>query len=264
MNSNSHGLIDKKAFEEYHEKEKQKTILIYKVIVALFIIVNIVFIGFVITYNVQIFSLKTDINTISDDITKQTEINNQLMNSANKKIVNLFSNASVNKNLILDIFQSTNEFETLLNWTGIDKSNLVLCFKSSYDNEDPHLMRRYCDGEHLIVIIQAENGRRFGGYISGVRLTDLDVTQYKSDSAFLFSLDNKTKYPIRNKENAFFVQRDSFFSFGHDLVINEGFKHGKVNTANFPYDYGEAEDTIAEFNGGLTSFDIEEMEILAA
>ena len=54
MNSNSHGLIDKKAFEEYHEKEKQKTILIYKVILALFIIVNIVFIGFVITYNVQI------------------------------------------------------------------------------------------------------------------------------------------------------------------------------------------------------------------
>ena len=197
MNSNSHRLIDKKAFEEYHENEKQKTLLIYKVILALMVIVNIVFIAFVITYNVEISSLKNDISAISEDITKKTEINSKLLSSANKKMVNLFSSASVNKNLILDIFQSTEEFNALMSWTGIDKSNLVLCFKSSYDNEDPHLMRRYCDGEHLIVIIQAENGRRFGGYISGVRLTDLEVTQYKSDTAFLFSLDNQVKYPIK-------------------------------------------------------------------
>ena len=74
MNSNSHRLIDKKAFEEYHDNEKQKTLLIYKVILALIFIVNIVFIAFVITYNVEISSLKNDISAISEDIIKQNEI----------------------------------------------------------------------------------------------------------------------------------------------------------------------------------------------
>lgn len=66
-------------------------------------------------------------------------------------------------------------------------------------------MKQYCDGTKIIVLIKSENGKRFGGYTSGVNVSDITVTFYQNDNSFLFSLDNIKKYNVKNKEHAFIV-----------------------------------------------------------
>lgn len=170
----------------------------------------------------------------------------------------------MNKNLLIDIVESSEELSTLLQWTGIDRDDLTLCFSSINDNDDYLLMKQYCDGTKLIVLIKTENGKRFGGFISGVRLSDIDITSYKDDNSFLFSLDTMQKFMINNKDHAFYVERDGYFSFGADLVIKKGFTEGKINSSSFPLDYGTEANTLEEFNGGMSTFNIEEIEILTA
>lgn len=256
-------LIDRKAFEEYQENEKKKTILIYKGLLIAFIAINLILISFMVVYRIQISATQSNINTLQTELASQLETNSKLSATVNRKAVNLFSNVSVNKNLILELFNSSNEFETLMQWTNINKEDLILCFKTTYDGEDPHLMRRYCDGEKLIVVIKADNGKRFGGFISGIALTK-DIERYETDKAFLFSLDNMKKYPIRNPSNAFILEEDGFFSFGNDLKISNGYGNGKLNSADFPSDYGDSSNTLDELTGGMRNFDIYEMEILTA
>ena len=191
-------------------------------------------------------------------------MNEKLSSIANKKFVNLISNIKVNKNLLLDIVESSEELSTLLEWTKIDRDDLTLCFSSTNDNDAYQLMKQYCDGTKIIVLIKSENGKRFGGYTSGVNVSDITVTFYQNDNSFLFSLDNMKKYNVKNKEHAFIVQSEGFFSFGADLVIKRGFREGKKNSSSFPFDYGTSENTLEEINGGMRTFNIEEIEILTA
>ena len=138
-------------------------------------------------------------------------MNEKLASIANKKFVNLISNIKVNKNLLLDIVESSEELSTLLEWTKIDRDDLTLCFSSTNDNDAYQLMKQYCDGTKIIVLIKSENGKRFGGYTSGVNVSDITVTFYQNDNSFLFSLDNMKKYNVKNKEHAFIVQPEGFF-----------------------------------------------------
>ena len=57
-------LINRKAFEEYQENEKKKTILIYKGLLTAFIAINIILISFIIIYRIQISAARSNINTL--------------------------------------------------------------------------------------------------------------------------------------------------------------------------------------------------------
>ena len=113
-------------------------------------------------------------------------MNEKLASIANKKCVNLISNIKVNKNLLLDIVESSEELSTLLEWTKIDRDDLTLCFSSTNDNDAYQLMKQYCDGTKIIVLIKSENGKRFGGYTSGVNVSDITVTFIKMTIHFYF------------------------------------------------------------------------------
>ena len=113
-------------------------------------------------------------------------MNEKLASIANKKFVNLISNIKVNKNLLLDIVESSEELSTLLEWTKIDRDDLTLCFSSTNDNDAYQLMKQYCDGTKIIVLIKSENGKRFGGYTSGVNVSDITVTFYQNAIHFYF------------------------------------------------------------------------------
>ncbi len=54
-------LIDRKYFDEYYQNEKLKTLLIYKIILCIFLVINTIFILFVIAYRIQISSVNSDI-----------------------------------------------------------------------------------------------------------------------------------------------------------------------------------------------------------
>lgn len=255
--------LNKEIFADYQRKEKENTIKLYKLTISLFLIINTIFIIFFILYKTQLYTLQSEIQTTNSTLLNIKAQNHQTQLKTSQRLVNIFANIGVNKHLILDSFKNVNEFTTVLSWANLKKENLFLCFKSNYDHDDPYLFRRYCDGHELLILIIAENGKRFGGFVSNVVVTDLNKVQYADENAFLFSLDNLKKFKVNDKEKAFYLQPNGFFSFGeNDLVINGGFKQGKVNTANFPNNYGNREDTLLEFTGGLSKFDIIEMEIL--
>jgi hypothetical protein len=73
----------------------------------------------------------------------------------------------------------------------------------------------------------AETGRRCGGFTS---ISWDTSSSYKSDStAFVFSLDNKKHFPVKNNDKAIFCRSDFGPTFGDDSDLsayNEPFNSG--------------------------------------
>ena len=81
----------------------------------------------------------------------------------------------------------------------------------------PNDFHKCCDGKvDTLVVIQAENGRIAGGY-SDVAWVSTD--EYKSsNNAFLFSIDNKRKYKIKNTQYAVVCGRLNYALFGGKII----------------------------------------------
>ena len=75
MNNSSRVLIDRKSFEEYHENERKKTLLIYKILLVLFLIANISFLCFIVTYKIQINSVQANNISTQGELLEQQEKN---------------------------------------------------------------------------------------------------------------------------------------------------------------------------------------------
>ena len=163
---------------------------------------------------------------------------------------------------MIENIKTKEEYDTLLGWSEFDRTNTIVCFKGTYDKHSAETFRNFCFNDKLLIILKLDNGKRIGGFISNFWIGD-DDTQYNDDKAFLFSLDTLKKYPIRNKENAFFLRKGGFFSFGkEDLYISDNYTEGGCY-GKFPIDYGEPNDDVIDLTGGREEFSIVEIEVLS-
>lgn len=254
---------EKKALDEFHAKQKEKTIKIYIGIIVFLIIINITCVAFYIIYALQIKSLDTYISTISNEITDRETILKQSRASSERLIVKLYSDIQTNVKYITDLIQSPEEYNMIMNWLPEKKEpesqqQLSFCFKNVFDGQEPLTFREQCSYDNnLLVIIMTEDYKRFGGFVQFDWSTINDDTFISDKNAFLFSIDDKQKYKVKDEKNAFKFLSKGFFMFGDgDFVVEDSHEGLLRGYSKFPKSY-EGNKPIVEGE----SFKIMEMEI---
>jgi hypothetical protein len=140
---------------------------------------------------------------------------------------------------------SDDEIGLIRNWIdekNADKVSFKLLYRSSLHGKTGRNFHRKCDFRgKTITFIKTLEGRRFGGYSnlswqpsSGMWLSD-------DASAFVFSLDHKSKFTCNDQ--SFVIHSNSdygpIFGAGFDLAIFPDFSGDSYS--NFPHSYGKNE-----------------------
>ena len=107
--------------------------------------------------------------------------------------------------------------------------------RNGFRAEDFH---EKCDGKkNTIVVVQARNGRRFGGFTEAK--WDKSNGYKSSSTGFLFSLDNKEVYYNKKNEYDIYCYSDKgpTFGGGHDLFIDDNCNKNNENYDNSDHSY---------------------------
>ena len=167
-----------------------------------------------------------------------------------------------------EIIRNLDDYEFIRDSLG--KISLKMVFNSIYHGDyamDVHSRANY---HHTLVLIETENGNRFGGYTSDnftpqtFGLTSTSIELFKRDNAaFLFNLDSKKVYNIKPKEAIKALDCDDYFTlcFGEgDLVLRDKFlSTGGIST--FPGYYGDENTQENELTNGEKEFEIKAFEV---
>ncbi len=129
--------------------------------------------------------------------------------------------------------------------------------RNGFRAEDFH---EKCDGKkNTIVVVQARNGRRFGGFTEAK--WDKSNGYKSSSTGFLFSLDNKEVYYNKKNEYDIYCYSDKgpTFGGGHDLFIDDNCNkdNESFDNSNHSYDTYGKKYALA----GTKYFYVEEYEV---
>lgn len=255
--------INKKAFEEFQEKEKQKNILLHKVVLVFFILVDILLFIFLIIYKQQIYGEKKERIKMYSQLSQVKSKNRKLSSEIEKMQIGLRANIDINKRGITFIFKDRSEFDFIFDKIGFQKNKVEICFQGAFYQDDPTNFLKYCKGEHLLFLIEHKNHMRFGAYISKgpVNDTDGDYVVENDDKAFIYNLNNKKVY-YQKSSPAYTIFKDGFFAIGdNDILIKDHFYEGKNSFCNFPKSYGDIDTPFCEITDGQKELEITELEV---
>lgn len=147
-------------------------------------------------------------------------------------------------------FQELNQLEKL-------SGTLVasLCYRYSTDGPTPSKFHEKCDQyKGTLTIIKTKEGEIFGGYTS--ESWDGD-TQKKDNKAFLFNINNKKQYPVKEDRIAMNAKQILFPTFGMDDI----YLSSNIFTIRRDMTCYQGSKIDYEINGGKMLFDIIEIEV---
>lgn len=147
--------------------------------------------------------------------------------------------------------------------SGYYSYKLKFLYRMSIDGEKPEKFHSICDHTGAtITFVEATNGKRFGGF-TGVSIDK--SSGYKADSnAFIFSLDNKHKLPIKDDKigSAIYCHKNVLVHFGdgYDLYISEP-SAANVNHSNISTYYNGSGICSSTILAGGKYFIVKEIEV---
>ena len=224
---------------------------------------------------INIEKIIEDINKINEGV-KKCKINNEINieftpeeNGVNDFLMNIkeFGSVSYGCGIIKfsDIIKDKNIEIMISNWIN-PKANLrfKLLYKVSRDGDRISTFTEKVKGKYpTLIIIQSKSGFRFGGYTS----VEWDMTgnyNYKKDnSAFIFSIDKKSKYKLKENNSRYAICGDpDHFAFGggHDLTIWDKCQ-SKDNSDDYSFNHTYEMKDKYELTGGKNKFYVQECEV---
>ena len=167
-----------------------------------------------------------------------------------------------------DILRNLDDYEFIRDTLG--KISLKMVFNSHFHGDYAIDVQSRSKYHHTLVLIETENGNRFGGYTSdnftpetfGLTSTFIEVTK-KDKSAFLFNLDLKKIYNVKEEHDYQALDADTYFTlcFGDsDLLIRDKFL-SNGGLSNFPQFYGDENTKERELTNGEKEFTIKNFEV---
>ena len=222
----------------------------------------------------EIRKLKEEISGLSNYSTSTNEINNlkaqimqmenmtQLKQNTHMTSIEKKEEKKMTKTVIYgDIIHNLEDLEMLT--MKINKSNnkiiINLLYKATADSDTAEAFHQKCDkAESTLVLVQADNGKRFGGFTS--RNWRGDCEEKKDSDAFVFSLDKMKIYDIVEGEDAIgcYPQCGPVFLGCQIRIFDNAFKKGGT-TFERGANYETEEDF--ELTGGNRAFGIKEIEV---
>ena len=151
----------------------------------------------------------------------------------------------------------TNEAkDMLLNWLPRKPNKITLLMNSNIDGDSTKTFMDKCNGKcPTLAVIKTTNGYVFGGYTTQM----WKEGKVKDNNAFVFSIDKKRKYNIKQPENA--IGFGKYWEFGYFFnaitVTDNCTKNNGNYVGNKTYDIPEQ----YELNGGVKNFTVKSFEI---
>lgn len=148
----------------------------------------------------------------------------------------------------------------MLKWINYDSFYNVyvtLLYRASDANFSIKSFHSKCDEltNPLVILIQLNDGSIVGGFTT----RNTSGKDFKEDyNAFLFNLSNLTKYSVKDRKKAIYVDGQLMIMFGNnDLLIK-----GRFMLSKFPESYGFRSDIKHyELTNGIENGTIDEIEV---
>ena len=104
--------------------------------------------------------------------------------------------------------------QMLLNWLPRKPNKITLLLNSNKDGDSTTTFWNKCNGKcPTLAVIQTTKGYIFGGYTT--QLWKDGNIAIRDENAFVFSIDKKKKYNIKQPENAIGFNKNSWWGFGY-------------------------------------------------
>lgn len=117
---------------------------------------------------------------------------------------------------------SKDDIPLILSWMPKKVKNFELLFDSLKDGTNAGAFHKKCDGKKpTITFIKTKKNRRFGGYTE--KCWNESSGKYVVDeNSFLFSIDEKEKYPVSQPKYSIYNNEwdGPTFGGGHDLYVS--------------------------------------------
>jgi uncharacterized coiled-coil protein SlyX len=148
--------------------------------------------------------------------------------------------------------------DMLLNWLPRKPNKITLLMNSNIDGDSTKTFMDKCNGKcPTLAVIKTTNGYVFGGYTTQM----WKEGKVKDNNAFVFSINKKRKYNIKQPENAIGFGKNLCWLFGDGynaiLVYENCTKKNSNFVGNGTYDIPER----YELNGGEQKFTVKSFEI---
>jgi len=173
------------------------------------------------------------------------------------------SDSSTLDSLILD---PTKDVKLIHSWTTkVKNMELELIYRGSRDGFDAQGFHTFCDdqGPTLVVCKAATTGKVFGGYTSENWSKE---NKFVADrNAYLFSISNSSKHPVRDSEHAIYCNEETgpIFGEGYDLFIASDSHKNSESTSSMGVTYkaNEKVGDLRRYLAGDTKFKLAEIEV---
>ena len=138
-----------------------------------------------------ILELKNKINELENTVSNQQKEINILKEKTNFIPIN-----ELNQSKILEGIEDYSFINSLFS----DKCSFNLLYRATRDGSYPKDYHKKCDNQGpTLTLIKTDNNRKFGGYVSKDREYGTANEVYVKDkNAFIFSINKKTKYNIKD------------------------------------------------------------------
>jgi len=173
------------------------------------------------------------------------------------------SDSSTLDSLILDL---SKDVKLIQSWTTkVKNMELELIYRGSRDGFDAQGFHTFCDdqGPTLVVCKAATTGKVFGGYTSESWSRE---NKFVADrNAYLFSISNSSKHPVRDSEHAIYCNEETgpIFGEGYDLFIasDSHKKQESTSSMGVTYKANEKVGDLRRYLAGETKFKLAEIEV---
>ena len=164
-----------------------------------------------------------------------------------------------------DIIKTKEDKIMLFNWIKPNtKMKFILLYKAKRDGDRIPVFGDKVKGKSpTLVLVETKTGYKFGGYTT-VDWSTIGSYKYKKDEhAFIFSINNKQKFSVIEKNAKFAICGDpNHFAFGggHDFTLwNNFFTNDNSKDYKFGFSYGTTQNY--ELTGGTKQYFVEECEV---
>ena len=226
------------------------------------------------------------INVNSKEKDTKSEINSIIacVNSLTQKVQNLENKVNMLENKLNELIKekeekkkkkelygqiskssviNKDEIDLFMNWFDKKPTKIKLLLDSEIDGDSTQTFYNKCSNKFpTVVFVKTTKGRRFGGYCSiGWEKTN---GSFKKDiNNFIFSLDKKKKYKIKQPEYGIRTYSNCFaFGSGYDFVIynNCTSNNSSYNFNGETYETTEAYELNGEYYFTVSSYEVYQIE----
>ncbi len=230
--------------------------------------------AYIINESIKIENNIKYINSINDSI-KKSKSNNYLIKFIPEEEINKFLNEirkfgnilkiqKEEKNCFFNFIKKSNiikpeEMDLILSWFNLRPNKFNLLLDSKIDGDLTSTFVNKCASKFpTMLFIKSTDGYRFGGYTSKKWGIDCDSND---ECCFIFSLDLKEKYPIKESKYATMIRQNNWLSFGSgsSLYLYNGCTSRNDNytgSSNFNFPKNKS-----EINGNKPRYTVSSYEV---